>query len=293
MIPVGTLLCGFTFEGTVEMDLLPPESLEAYGKKRFAVGSFHIWAAITLACSVYAVAVSCVAIVLGQRLAIQATADQTVKHEQNIRELNAKFKGGLFACALALVGVLGCALLARKPSCPPLSFTSFSCDPAPGCLVDARRPPLPPVPVPATLCAIWVTSETIYSIIASCIVFLVIPGTSWGCWTLNARLNDRMDEGSTLHLKTSKDAMGALACTVHTTAPRLHPPHPLAVSVALGPTARPDSRTPMAVVLVRPLDVQTFPSSVSATRRASQARRTSMRPWARRRSRPTALTGPQ
>lgn len=166
MIPVGTLLCGFTFEGTVEMDLLPPESLEAYGKKRFAVGSFHIWAAITLACSVYAVAVSCVAIVLGQRLAIQATADQTVKHEQNIRELNAKFKGGLFACALALVGVLG-----------------------------------------STLCAIWVTSETIYSIIASCIFSLVIPSTSWGCWTLNARLNDRMDEGSTLHLKTSKDAM--------------------------------------------------------------------------------------
>ena len=48
-----------------------------------------------------------VAIMLGQRLAIQATAQLTVNHEANVLELQNKFQTVLFALMISLFGVVG------------------------------------------------------------------------------------------------------------------------------------------------------------------------------------------
>lgn len=115
-IPAATMIGGFTFTGVVELDLLDPATVEASPPTKLAQGMFHLFAALALCCAVYALAVSSIAIILGQRLAIQATAEATVKHEKNVRELADKFLTVLFALMLSLVGVVGatiCAIWAR------------------------------------------------------------------------------------------------------------------------------------------------------------------------------------
>jgi len=118
IIPAATMIGGFTFTGVVELDLLDPNymDMEKHKSVRLAAGMFHLFAALALSTAVYSIAVSSIAIILGQRLAIQATAQATVKHERNVKELQDKFMTVLISLFLALVGVVGatiCAIWAR------------------------------------------------------------------------------------------------------------------------------------------------------------------------------------
>lgn len=107
VIPAATMIGGFTFTGVVEMDLLDPEYEDKNSLTRTASNLFHVFAALALSTAVYAIAVSSIAIILGQRLAIQATATQTARHEKNVKELANKFWGVLIALLISLVGVVG------------------------------------------------------------------------------------------------------------------------------------------------------------------------------------------
>jgi len=122
---------------------------------------------VALTTSVYSLAVSSIAIVLGQRLAIQATAEATVKHESNVTELQNKFKTVLIALLLSLVGVVGatlCAMWARVED-PPIS------------------------------------------IVATALFAVCVPVTVWALITMSTRLNDSRDESSSLHLKAEKASL--------------------------------------------------------------------------------------
>jgi len=110
-IPAATLIAGFTFTGLVEMNLLTNDDLNTGGPwVRPASNVFHLFAAVALATSIYAMAVCSVAMVLGQRLTVQATAQLTSKHEANVRELSRKFVFVLLALAFALIGVIGAGI---------------------------------------------------------------------------------------------------------------------------------------------------------------------------------------
>lgn len=111
-IPAATLIVGFTFTSIVELDDIkgtsPSDAQEICSRL------FYVCAAIALAGSLYAMAVSSIAIILGQRLAIQATADLTSKHDKNVTELANKFVTVLVALLFSLMGVVA----GGKPSYP-------------------------------------------------------------------------------------------------------------------------------------------------------------------------------
>lgn len=118
-IPAATLIVGFTFTSLVEL-----EFIEHIGNltlvKRICERMFYFFAAAALTGSMYAMAVSSIAIMLGQRLAVQATASLTARHEKNVEELANKFMGVLFSLLFSLVGVVGGGaarshLVARTP----------------------------------------------------------------------------------------------------------------------------------------------------------------------------------
>jgi len=112
-IPAATLIGGFTFTGVVEIDLLDPSTNPAKAHNQtVCIGLFHLFASLALAGSIYAMAVSSIAIILGQRLAIQATAQLTSKHAANVKELSSKFVTVLVALLISLIGVVGGALSA-------------------------------------------------------------------------------------------------------------------------------------------------------------------------------------
>ena len=106
-IPAATLIGGFTFTGLVELDLIAQSELSADKLVEQCQAFFHLFAAFALAASVYALAVSSIAIMLGQRLAIQATAQLTASHEANMAELSGKFISVLIALLISLGGVVG------------------------------------------------------------------------------------------------------------------------------------------------------------------------------------------
>jgi len=110
VIPAATLIAGFTFSGLVEMNLLATEDLNSSPLLMGAANVFHLFGAIALSTSCYAVSVSSIAIVLGQRLAVQATAQQTSKHSANMKELSNKFVCVLAALGVALTAVAGAAI---------------------------------------------------------------------------------------------------------------------------------------------------------------------------------------
>lgn len=106
-VPAATMIGGFTFTGVVELDLIDAEYVDKNQYTRTFTGVFHIFAALALSTAVYALVVSSLSIVLGQRLAIQATAHQTVRHANNTQELARKFRTVMFALGLSLTGVVG------------------------------------------------------------------------------------------------------------------------------------------------------------------------------------------
>lgn len=110
-IPAATLIVGFTFTSIVELDYVeyhhPTLAQEIFER------AFYICASIALAGSLYAMAVSSIAIMLGQRLAVQATASLTSRHASNVEELSHKFICVLIALLVAMVAVVSGHLLAH------------------------------------------------------------------------------------------------------------------------------------------------------------------------------------
>lgn len=161
VIPAATMIGGFTFTGVVEMDLLDPKYTDTHEDLKTYLGFFHLFAALALCCSVFSLSVASIAIILGQRLAIQATAQATVKHEKNVKELNEKFKWCLFALMCSLIGVVGATI----------------------CAIWARA-----------------EGGNRSSVIATCMFGVVIPLIVYALVTLNYRLNDNRDESSSITL---------------------------------------------------------------------------------------------
>jgi len=168
-IPAATLIVGFTFTGLVETNLIATVDIVEPNVRHFSK-VFVIFSAMALACGTYALAVSALAILLGQQLAIQASADITKQHEANVQELSKKFLTVLAALAISLVSVIG-----------------------------------------ASICAIWVRTDLVYSSIATGVVLLLLPAIVWGCWTMLARLQGTLyhsnGEQSTLHLHSEKGTL--------------------------------------------------------------------------------------
>lgn len=109
-IPAATLIVGFTFTSVVELEFLEyhhPSHAQVICER-----IFYVCCSIALSGSMYAMAVSSIAIMLGQRLAVQATATLTAKHEYNVKELSRKFIGVLASLLVSLSGVVGAAICA-------------------------------------------------------------------------------------------------------------------------------------------------------------------------------------
>lgn len=89
------------------MDLAKPlDSLHAHSPPQNAERLFYIFCAMSLSGSLYSMTVSSIAIILGQRLAVQATANLSARHEQNVKELINKFNLVLILLLASLCGVV-------------------------------------------------------------------------------------------------------------------------------------------------------------------------------------------
>jgi len=103
-----TLIAGFCFTAIVEMEILDPTAEEAKIKneQRNAERVFYISTIIALAFSLFVTAVASAGIVFGQRLAVQATAEQGFQHDRLIAELNSKFVQSCVALSVSMFCVV-------------------------------------------------------------------------------------------------------------------------------------------------------------------------------------------
>jgi len=107
-----TLIAGFSFTSIVELEFANSH----LDRSQFALHAepiFYICSASALSMALYVTAVSSVGIVFGQRLTIQATANQGQEHDATVRELNNKFfwvlvslGGSMVAVVIAAVAVI-------------------------------------------------------------------------------------------------------------------------------------------------------------------------------------------
>lgn len=104
VIPASTLIVGFTFTAVVELDFL--DTHDPTTTQTNAERLFYIFCAMSLSGSLYSMTVSSIAIILGQRLAVQATANLSARHEQNVKELINKFNLVLILLLASLCGVV-------------------------------------------------------------------------------------------------------------------------------------------------------------------------------------------
>lgn len=106
-----TLIAGFSMVGISALDFTTLLGLDHMS--RIAEPVFYLSTATSLASSLYVTAVATVGIVFGQRLTIQATADQGRDHDMTVQELNSKFVFSLIALgfSMALVVVAATAVI--------------------------------------------------------------------------------------------------------------------------------------------------------------------------------------
>ena len=123
-----TLIAGFTFTAMTELEFIPPKSVDLgegvtqvvqekawlLPENRSAEPMFYISATIALALALYVTAVASTGIIFGQRLQVQATAEQGSRHAELVAELNSKFLSCLIALAVSMVCVV---LGARAATC--------------------------------------------------------------------------------------------------------------------------------------------------------------------------------
>jgi hypothetical protein len=120
-----TLIAGFSFTALTDLDFT--EGHKVQGAALAAEPVFYIFATLALALSLYVTAVSTMGIVFGQRLTIQATAEQGYEHDATVRELNSKFVSVLVALGISMVSVVGaaiCVVIIKDPTEPHGSYVS-------------------------------------------------------------------------------------------------------------------------------------------------------------------------
>jgi len=103
-----TLIAGFSFEGIVELDFT--DDHEKNEALEWAEPLFYISAALSLSLALYVTAVSSMGIVFGQRLTVQATAEQGYEHDSTVRELNSKFLSVLVALGASMFFIVVAAI---------------------------------------------------------------------------------------------------------------------------------------------------------------------------------------
>lgn len=103
-----TLIAGFSFTALADLDFTDGHKLQLAA--RTAEPVFYICSTLALSLALYVTAVSTVGIVFGQRLTIQATAEQGYEHDSTVRELNSKFVSVLVALGSSMFAVVVAAI---------------------------------------------------------------------------------------------------------------------------------------------------------------------------------------
>jgi len=103
-----TLIAGFSFTGIVELEFTDEHKTNEAAKS--AEPLFYISAALSLSLALYVTAVSSMGIVFGQRLTVQATAEQGYEHDATVRELNSKFLSVLIALGASMFFIIVAAI---------------------------------------------------------------------------------------------------------------------------------------------------------------------------------------
>lgn len=118
-----TLIAGFSFTSIVELEFTSGH-LDRSAIALHAEPIFYIMSAAALSLSLYVTAISSVGIVFGQRLTIQATAQQGLEHDATVRELNNKFFYVLIGLGLSMMAVVAgtrvhCSVQRHHKDAPP------------------------------------------------------------------------------------------------------------------------------------------------------------------------------
>lgn len=107
-----TLIAGFSFEAIAAMSMLDPdeENTHIMFQQRWGERTFYIAASIGLALALFVVSIVTCGIVFGQRLMVQATAEQGFQHDMLIGELTSKFVQAAFGISGAMTCVVVSAI---------------------------------------------------------------------------------------------------------------------------------------------------------------------------------------
>lgn len=120
-----TLIAGFSFTAIADLDFTDGHKVQSASK--VAEPLFYMCSTLALSLALYVTAVSTMGIVFGQRLTIQATAEQGYEHDATVRELNSKFVSVLVALGSSMLAVVGAAIsvvLIKDPTEAAGSFLS-------------------------------------------------------------------------------------------------------------------------------------------------------------------------
>jgi len=126
-----TLIAGFSFTALVEIETLDPAtaSEEALGSEPI----FYIATTASLSLSLLVTAISSMGVIFGQRVMVQASAEQGSKHEEVAAELNQKvvivllaLGASMFAVVIAAVAVVWVKQVANTEE-TSTHRTSWSC----------------------------------------------------------------------------------------------------------------------------------------------------------------------
>lgn len=102
-----TLIAGFCFTAIVELDIVDYlEPTKVVNEQRDAEKIFYCTATAALALSLYVTAVATMGIIFGQRLVVQATAEQGVTHDRLLKELNMRFIQCTVALGISMICVV-------------------------------------------------------------------------------------------------------------------------------------------------------------------------------------------
>ena len=118
-----TLIAGFSFTAIADLDFTDGHKVQSASK--VAEPLFYMCSTLALSLALYVTAVSTMGIVFGQRLTIQATAEQGYEHDATVRELNSKFVSVLVALGSSMLAVVVAAISVVLIKDPTESAGSF------------------------------------------------------------------------------------------------------------------------------------------------------------------------
>ena len=118
-----TLMAGFSMVGISAFETEDPDNVVGHPAHE-AEPVFYLCATLSLASCLYVTTIATVGIVFGQRLTIQATAEQGRDHDKTVKELTVKFRSTLVAlgCSIFFTVIAGIAAVwIKDPSSAALA----------------------------------------------------------------------------------------------------------------------------------------------------------------------------